>query len=554
MTKPEEVKRQLEAIPHLAGFLEGLFLYSPVPYAVFAANGSCLLVNPAFEAMFGAVPPPEYSLFEDELLTGSDLLACVRRALAGEPARADTIWHDPRQLQHVSVPDGRRVAIACTFFPLARPGEAVTHVAVAYQDVTAELEAQQRLRLLSEASGVLSESIDSPEKALQQLAWLAVTHLADWCVVDVARDDGTLVRVEVAHADPRHEAVAEQLRGFAPGGSGQHLAHRTLQGGRSLLIEELDDARLQTWALNARHLEVMRATGVRSTLAVPMLARGRTLGVLTFGAVRPEARFGPAHLKTAEDLAHRAALSLDNARLYREAQDAVRLRDEFLSVASHELKTPLTLLSLKLQAFARFAGVIEEAPGQRLTRDADIMRRQVRRLAELVEDLLDVSRISSGQLKLELEAMDLSALVREVATRFEPEAERVGCGLVVTTPAAVLGQWDRRRLDQVLCNLLSNALKYGAGKPVYVRVEQDATHCRLRVEDEGIGIAPEATERIFGLYERAVSERHYGGLGLGLYVTRQIVERQGGHVWAESPPGRGATFTVELPLRPPSTP
>jgi signal transduction histidine kinase len=128
----------------------------------------------------------------------------------------------------------------------------------------------------------------------------------------------------------------------------------------------------------------------------------------------------------------------------------------------------------------------------------------------------------------------------------------VGCGLTVTTPLLVTGLWDRLRLDQVVSNLLSNALKYGAGTPVGVHVASDATHVRLRVEDGGIGIPPEAVERIFGRFERAVSTRHYGGLGLGLYVTRQIVERLGGRVGVESQPGRGAAFTVELPLHPPA--
>jgi signal transduction histidine kinase len=570
-----DLKRRLETLPHMVGFLEGLFLYSPVPYAVFTAEGRCLLVNPAFEAMFGAVPPPEYSLFEDQFVVGTGFIESVRRALAGEPARAPTIWHDPKELRHVSVPDARRVAIACTLFPLARPGEAVTHLAVVYQDVTAELvareraereraaaealaarldEQQRRLRLLSEASGVLSESLDTPEAALQQLARLAVTHLADWCVVDVAREDGAFSRVAVAHADPRHASLAEALRQHAPGASGQHLSTQTFRGGRSLLLPQVDDASLQAFARNAPHLEVIRAMGLRSLLSVPLVARGRTLGVLTLGAVEASAPFGPAHLETAEDLAHRAALALDNARLYRQAQTAVRLRDEFLSVASHELKTPLTLLSLKLQGFARFASAPAELQQQRLLRDCELMHRQVKRLSELVNDLLDVSRISTGQLTLELEPVDLSELVREVVTRFEPEAERVGCWVSVTAPASAPGLWDRRRLDQVVSNLLSNALKYGAGKPVHVRVALEGTQARLRVEDEGIGIAPEAMERIFGLYERAVSERHYGGLGLGLYVTRQIIERLGGRVGVESAPGHGAAFTVELPLRPPSAP
>ncbi|HEX5750682.1 MAG TPA: ATP-binding protein [Archangium sp.] len=238
----------------------------------------------------------------------------------------------------------------------------------------------------------------------------------------------------------------------------------------------------------------------------------------------------------------------ERERLLVELQEAVRLRDEFLSVASHELKTPLTPLSLRLQGLERS---IRAEPGslmaQRLGKEVDVMRRQVKRLSDLVNELLDVSRITTGRLKLLLEEVDLTEVTREVVARFQPEAQRAGCELILDTNGPVSGHWDRLRLEQVLTNLLSNAIKYGAGKPVHLRVEQREDRSRLVVRDEGIGIEPEAMGRIFNRFERAVSERHYGGLGLGLYVTRQIIVAMGGNVTAESTPAQGATFTVELP-------
>lgn len=245
------------------------------------------------------------------------------------------------------------------------------------------------------------------------------------------------------------------------------------------------------------------------------------------------------------------ALSLEvmnRQRAEQHALEALRLRDEFLSVASHELKTPLTSLSLKLQSLGRS---VSDEPGSSVAVTAaslNTMHRQVKRLSALVDDLLDVSRISTGRLKLELEPVDLPGLVREMVARFEPDAQRAGCELILTTAEPVVGNWDRLRLEQVLSNLVSNAIKYGAGKPIQVRVERAGTRARLVVCDEGIGIEPEALERIFAKFERAVSERHYGGMGLGLYVARKIVEAMSGTVRAESTPGQGATFTVELPL------
>lgn len=231
------------------------------------------------------------------------------------------------------------------------------------------------------------------------------------------------------------------------------------------------------------------------------------------------------------------------------AEEAVGTRDEFLSVASHELRTPLTPLTLKLQTLRRELSAPTATPApKRALEHLDMAQRQVKKLMELVEDLLDVSRIGAGQLELYPTQVDLSTLVRDVVQRFEPEATRAGCALELESPPSVVGSVDPRRFEQVLDNLLSNALKYGSGKPVRVRLEPLGNHLRLTVRDHGIGISTSALERIFLRFERAVSGRHYGGLGLGLYITRKIVEASGGTVAAASAPGQGATFTVELPL------
>ncbi|QRK08955.1 DUF4118 domain-containing protein [Archangium violaceum] len=241
----------------------------------------------------------------------------------------------------------------------------------------------------------------------------------------------------------------------------------------------------------------------------------------------------------------------ERERLLVELQEAVRLRDEFLSIASHELNTPLTPLNLRLQSLARRLAAEPDAPlAARITKEVEVMRQQVKRLADLVSNLLDVSRISTGRMRLRVEEVDLSEVTREVVARFKSEAERAGCALELHAREPVVGMWDRLRLEQILTNLLSNSIKYGAGRPIHIHVEEDDNQARLEVRDEGIGIKPEAMGRIFNRFERAVSERHYGGLGLGLYVTRQIVDALSGTVRAESTPGQGATFTVELPRQP----
>jgi signal transduction histidine kinase len=232
-----------------------------------------------------------------------------------------------------------------------------------------------------------------------------------------------------------------------------------------------------------------------------------------------------------------------------EAEQAVRVRDEFLSIASHELKTPLTSLHLQMETLLKRA-----REGQR-TEDAGRLekaRRQVMKLARLMEELLDVSWVTSGRPQLELGDVDLTQLVREVLERFQEEAQRTGTRLEPRGTDAVVGRWDRARLEQVVTNLVSNALKYGAGAPVEVSVRSSGSLALLEVTDHGLGISPENLERIFGKFERAVSVRQYGGFGLGLYIVRQLVEALGGAVDVASTPGEGATFRIVLPLAGPN--
>lgn len=254
---------------------------------------------------------------------------------------------------------------------------------------------------------------------------------------------------------------------------------------------------------------------------------------------------------SARDRTREKAIELERARLLTEAQQGVRLRDEFLSVASHELKTPITPLMIKVQKLKQEVlerrGAGSSSSGLPALRSLEVAEAQIRKLSRLVDELLDVSLIAQGQLSLKREPVDLAELARETAARFEPAAEQAHCALEVDASSEVVGRWDRFRLEQVVGNLLSNAIKYGAGEPVRLKVTRDRGQPQLSVWDRGIGIAAESLSRIFGKFERAVSERHYGGLGLGLYVTRQIVEAHGGSIRAESEPGKGAAFIVELP-------
>jgi signal transduction histidine kinase len=226
--------------------------------------------------------------------------------------------------------------------------------------------------------------------------------------------------------------------------------------------------------------------------------------------------------------------------------EARRVRDDFLGIASHELKTPLTTLRLQADSMAHLLGRGPVSP-ERLAGKVETIRTQIGRLEALISALLDVSRIAAGKLPLHLEPFDLSALAREVVDRFADELANSGCTVTVDAELPVVGRWDRMRLDQVITNLLTNAMKYGRGKPIEVRATSDGDLARLEVTDHGIGIAPEHQARIFERFERAVTPREYGGLGLGLWIVSRVVEELRGRVQVLSAPGEGARFVVELP-------
>jgi PAS domain S-box-containing protein len=242
----------------------------------------------------------------------------------------------------------------------------------------------------------------------------------------------------------------------------------------------------------------------------------------------------------------------DVTQLEADLRQAVRARDEFFSLASHELCTPLTSLQLQLEAITR---ALRRDPEQalqsgKLARRANAAATQAERMGMLLDVMLDVSRIAGGRLPLEYEDSDAAAIARAVATRMAAPAAEAGSTVEIQAAAREAGRWDPLRLEQVLANLLSNAIKYGGGRPITLTLGGDAARLSIAVRDQGIGIAPEQQARIFERFERAVSAHNYGGFGLGLWICRRIVDAMEGEISVESAPGRGATFTVMLPRQP----
>ncbi|HKE13964.1 MAG TPA: ATP-binding protein [Kofleriaceae bacterium] len=240
----------------------------------------------------------------------------------------------------------------------------------------------------------------------------------------------------------------------------------------------------------------------------------------------------------------------DRKRAEEELREAVRARDEFLSIASHELKTPITPLELQLTSVLGLVreGRLGEVPPEKLESKLEMAVRQIDRLTALINNMLDVTRITSGRLTLARRRLDLRDSVRAVVARSREMIKRSHCPLVITADEEVVGYWDPIGLETVVSNLLSNATKFGEGQPIEIAIDRVGDAARIVVRDHGIGIAPEEQTRIFQRFERAVPARHYGGFGIGLWAARQIIEAHGGAIHVASEPGAGSTFTIELPV------
>ncbi|NMO16240.1 PAS domain S-box protein [Pyxidicoccus fallax] len=409
------------------------------------------------------------------------------------------------------------------------------------RDITERRRMERAQALFAEAGRVL-QPLSGAREVGEALTRLCVPEFADACILFTPAEDGTVPPQAVACAQPEtaRRLWEPLLRCPEDGGVGPASVART---GRSELLPELDAARPQPALEGTAYGELLATLGVTSALTVPLAVGGRVLGALCLLSTGPHRRFGEVDRAFMEELAARAALALDNARLLAQAQDAL----ELIGVAAHDLGNPLSSLQLKLWRLRKLEGAREP----RMRDGLAGAEAETQRLGKLVHNLLDLSRLSAGRMVLDTGAVDLAELAREVADRHVEQAAAAGCALTLRVEDGATGQWDRERLDRVVTNLVGNALKFGRGRPVEVRVHADAHHARLTVKDSGIGISPEAQQRLFRRFQRVHSGVHQvPGTGLGLYIVRQLVEAHGGTIHVHSRAGEGSEFTVELPRVP----
>lgn len=406
----------------------------------------------------------------------------------------------------------------------------------------AEAERAEQAFLDRISLAMLEEPLD-PGQRLERVAQESLARLGDYCLCDLVEEG----RPRVLAAATRDPALKPELIALeAPGSQFRGGLRRAALGSqRTERVSDIDEELLRRWSDDPRQRSIVRRLHLRSAVAVPLVAQGRPLGVLSFGSRRPNA-YGAAEMSLAEQVAHRAVLALEGARLYRTAQEATALRERMLAVVSHDLRSPLTSVRTDLDLLLRRLRGDSRTVAQ-LAR----MERGLCRMEGLIRDLLDFAQLRHGRLSLQLSSVPIAELLEETMELFEVAAERKRLRLhVKVVPPLDHLRCDRARLGRVLANLVGNAVKYTPpGGRISVTAAPQLGGCLLRVTDTGPGIPPDELPRLFEPYRRASGVRGEG-VGLGLAIVAALVEAHGGRIEATSVEGVGSCFTVRLPLEP----
>jgi signal transduction histidine kinase len=417
-------------------------------------------------------------------------------------------------------------------------------LSIYFTDATEERRRRQADQLLARASELLASSLESAA-TLQRVADLVAGSLADYCIVHV-EEGGELRAPGIAHVDPRRrEIVRGLLRRFPVDPHGPHPAVVCLRTGDPQLIEQVSGELMSAISTGPEHTEMLRDLGLASAMVVPMQARGRTLGAISFGRAGGSARYGEADLEVALELSRRAALAVDNARLYEEAQRASRTREEVLAVVSHDLRNPLNAIVLGASLLEEFSSETWSARDQQQLR---AIRNASQQMAGLIQDLVEVAALESGSAALSCEPLTAGELVAGAVELFHELAAQRGLTLHAEVAPDLPGiEADRARVLRILSNLLGNALKFTpAGGTVTASAAPGEGGVRFSVADTGPGVAPQHLPHLFDRYWQA-RRGEKQGLGLGLAIAKGIVDAHGGRIWAESEPGAGAAFHFILP-------
>lgn len=424
------------------------------------------------------------------------------------------------------------------------------HLIGTTMDITARIESESDQKFLSHASELLNGCFDHKE-ILRTISDQAMNYFCDGVFIDQLLLEGEIKRLMVIHKNPEVVKKFMEMDNKFPNRYDDNPVMDTLITGKPLFIENSETFwRNNKIPLDSEYLKEIDNLGVKSSIRARLKGRESILGMITFFILKDSTKnFTRRHIWLAEELAYRTSMAVENALIHQASLEAIRARDEFLSIASHELKTPLQ--SLTLQNQMRKRNLDKKIHGafnpEKINQMIDADLRHLMRINRLIDDMLDISRIRAGKLTFMKESVEFCSFVKDVVERFRPQLESVGCYATANYIDPVMTEIDIYRTEQVIVNLLTNAMKYGAGKPIRIEITQKQNKLQLLVHDKGPGIREQDQERIFERFERAISSNEVSGLGLGLYISRQIVEQNKGLLYVRSVYGEGATFVMELP-------
>jgi PAS domain S-box-containing protein len=506
--------------------------------------------NPAAERMFGytademigrsirVIIPDDRQYEEDEV---------IARIRAGE---AVDHFETVRKRKNGSLID-----ISLSISPVRDESGTIVGASKIARDITERLRAravEERHRrhaaFLSRVTSSIATSLE-PRQILAALADVTVPYFADWCSVDVLQESGQIERVGQQHVNRDKAVAVTELRQHYENPNASLSPTFVIRTGEPAIVLEMSDALLKQVAAGVpERLRLLRELDPVSYLCLPLKIQGRTIGAVTLARSESGRTFDEEDLRVADDAITRTALAVDNARAYEQLQAANQLKDEFLATLSHELRTPLNAI-LGYSRMLRSGALREDRRGQAL----ETVERNATLLTQMVEDVLDVSRIAAGKIRLHIQPVDLGSVLRDAMATVTPAADAKGVRLdSILEPQLGPVSGDPDRLQQVVWNLLSNAVKFTPrGGRVQMRLQHVNSHVEISVSDTGMGIREDFLPHLFERFRQgdSTTTRAHGGLGLGLAIARRIVELHGGRIQAFSPgDGQGSTFRVELPV------
>lgn len=506
------------------------------------AKGMMVFANTAAEKLFG---------YETDELLGKNIfmLSAINqdesRTKIHEVINAintDKIWMG--EFENLRR-DGTRLITGCRVTVLELHGE--THFVCVQRDITRRKIQEEDQKLIADITQVLSSSLDYEQNVRNVLGFL-VPRFFDSAVVDQFKEGKTL-RLATAAGTPEIAKLLFDIHEFET----EDVSHNKFQyvsEQREVLIEDLGKL-FSTFKANPEYVEKLKLLNLRTSYALALMGKDGPVGYIALHLRKNSEKVLDERVKKlSREVAYRLGHALENSILYHQSLEAIRARDEFLSIASHELKTPLQSLTLQNEMRRRMVerGDREALSLESLTKKLDLDRRQLARINRLIDDMLDISRLRNSKLSIHKENFDIIALIEDITDRLAHEFKNFGCELVKDIKGPLMVTADSYRIEQVIVNLLVNAMKYGAGAPVSIRAKKLSNQVTIEIEDKGPGIRAEDKERIFHRFERAVSSHDVSGMGLGLYISRQIMELHQGKVYARSEYGKGSTFIVEIPL------